>query len=63
MSNLFNSDYMNGFNSCVELIINIITGIIKKEKSGDVSINDVLRLLRSEILKQAFIEIEEKKEE
>lgn len=46
--------YMNGFNECAEIILNIITDEIQREKSGDESVNDSLRLLRMAILKKTF---------
>lgn len=48
------NDHMNGFNSCIEIMLDIIDKEINKPKSGDLSINDTLRSLRHKLYSQAF---------
>lgn len=49
-----NDDYKNAYNDCVERMITLINQEIHNTKSGDTSVNDVLRLLRRNILDTAF---------
>lgn len=51
-------DYMQGYNDCVEKIIQLINVAVVEIKSGETSINDTLRLLRQKILDHSFQEIQ-----
>lgn len=47
-------DYKNGYNDCVEKMISYINQEIHNTKSGETSVNDVLRMMRRYVLDTSF---------
>lgn len=47
-------DYKNGYNECVEKMIQLLNQALVNQRSGDTSINDELRLIRRHILNSSF---------
>lgn len=49
------NDYKNGYNDCVEKTTNMLTQMIRStEDTSDMSLNDMLRLIRQRIWDDAF---------
>jgi hypothetical protein len=48
------SEHKNGYNECVEKMLNLVQQEIAAPKNGETSINDHLRNLRRAILDTAF---------
>lgn len=50
-----NHDWLNGYNNCVEKIIDLLNQEIVASKSGDDSVNDVMRRVRKHVLDSSFV--------
>ena len=52
--NIKSVDYKNGYNSAIEMMMKILNDALNMSKSGEQSINDLIRHCRCEILMTQF---------